>query len=104
MTGLCDTGVCDYDYFASSYPDPFENKLLLYCGSEDDLGFAENYRTFSQYLNDTSQPYELYLTETSGHKQDGHSVRYYRFIMAELLEEVSAFYYPWAACKPLFRL
>lgn len=92
MAGPCANIVCSYNDFESAYPEPFDLDLLLYCGSKDNLGFVENYRAFTNYLDDTEQSYTLNISNHGGHEQDSHSVRYYRTIMADLLKEVSSFF------------
>ena len=92
MAGPCVNIVCSYSDFERAYPEPFDIELLLYVGSKDNLGFVENYRAFSKYMDDTGQPYELHISNHGGHEQDSHSVRYYRTVLPEILEKVSSFF------------
>ena len=93
MAGPCQNVLCSYNDFERAYPEPFELELLLYVGSKDNLGFVDNYHAFSKYLEDTEQNYELHISKHGGHEQDSHGVRYYRTVLAEILEKVSRFFH-----------
>ena len=94
MAGPCANILCSYDDYVRAYPELFDLELLLYVGRNDDLGFVANYEALTAYLDDTEQSnYDLNITVSDGHEQDSHSVRYYRTVLAEILEKASDFFY-----------
>ena len=78
--------------FESHYADSFDVEFALWVGINDELDLVANHELFAQFLDGRGATYHQTLFEADGHFQDGHSARFVRLIVPEVLGAASSFF------------
>ncbi len=85
----CGVSCVDSRQYANQYPDGFDVDIAMWVGANDDLGLDTNHELFAAYLDEQGLPYDHYINTSDGHYQDGHSVRYVRTILPDVLRRAA---------------
>jgi hypothetical protein len=88
----CIRGVCSYDDYKRLYSGDITFQISLYIGAKDEFGFIQNHKNFVKYLEQRDINVTSHIITSDLHKRDGHSVRFYRYILPDVLTEISDFF------------
>lgn len=78
--------------FETHYPDGFDTAFSMWVGANDELGFVTNHVVFAEFLDSLGLEYDHVVSTSSGHFQDGHSVRCVRVLISDVLTAASDYF------------
>jgi enterochelin esterase-like enzyme len=85
----CGRSCDDVDQFASQYPEGFDADIAMWTGANDELGMGANHEIFAAYLDERGHSYDHHVDTSDGHFQDGHSMRYVRTVLPDVLRRAA---------------
>ena len=91
MAGPCG-GLCTESLYDQNYPDGFTATFALWVGVDDELDLDIEHDRFIEFAAGSSIEFEDVRSDSTGHRQSGHSIRYVRTIAADVLIRADQFF------------